>query len=120
MRKAVKLEMRPPSPDCPLSPCIKLLAGTWTLEIIWHIKDEPKRYGVLRRLLGKISSKVLATRLRQLQERNVVFRKVIPSVPPMVEYGLTNNGKKLIPVLNAMDKVNYKFRPKSRGGKTTD
>jgi len=100
-----RLEMRPPSPDCPLSPCIKLLAGAWTLEIIWYIKDQPRRFGELRRLLGKISSKVLTTRLRQLQERDVVFRNVIPTVPPMVEYGLTNNGGKLIPVLNAMDKV---------------
>ncbi|HEB71251.1 MAG TPA: transcriptional regulator [Nitrospirae bacterium] len=103
--------MEAPSPDCPLSPCIKLLAGAWTLEIIWHIKNSPKRYGQLRRLLGKISSKVLTTRLRQLQERGVVFRKVIPSVPPMVEYGLTDNGKQLIPVLNAISKVKIDTDP---------
>jgi len=105
LSKKSKLEMPPPASDCPLSPCIKLLAGAWTLEIIWHIKDQPRRFGELRRLLGKISSKVLTTRLKQLQERDVVFRKVIPSVPPMVEYGLTDNGKKLIPVLNTMSKV---------------
>lgn len=105
MSNKSKLVMPPPSPDCHLSPCFKLLAGAWTLEIIWYIKDRAIRFGELRRLLGKISSKVLTTRLRQLQERDVVFRKVIPTVPPMVEYGLTKIGKKLVPVLNAIDKV---------------
>ncbi|GMT42138.1 MAG: hypothetical protein IEMM0002_0549 [bacterium] len=113
MNKKSELEMPPPSSDCPLSPCIKLLAGAWTLEIIWHIKSKPKRYGELRRLLGKISSKVLTTRLRQMQERDVVFRKVIPSTPPMVEYGLTNNGKKLIPVINAISKVKINPAPRT-------
>ncbi|VAX21617.1 hypothetical protein MNBD_NITROSPINAE04-1604 [hydrothermal vent metagenome] len=117
VNKNTELEMEPPSSDCPLTPCIKLLAGAWTLEIIWHIKNKPKRYGQLRRLLGKISSKVLTTRLRQLQGRDVVFRKVTPTVPPMVEYGLTENGRKLIPVLNAISKVKINPDPKPKGRK---
>ncbi len=102
-------ELPEPGVACPLSPCIKLLAGAWTLEIIYFIKGKPIRFGQLRRSLGKVSSKVLTTRLRELEDKGVVIRKVIPTNPPMVEYSLSPLGKELLPILNAMTRVGQKL-----------
>jgi len=95
----------PPGPECPLTPCIRLLAGAWTLEIIFFLRGGALRFGQLRRSLPRISSKVLTARLRQLEQRGVVRREVLPTKPPMVEYGLTPLGRQLLPVLNAMSRV---------------
>ncbi len=102
-------ELPEPGEASPLSPCIKLLAGAWTLEIIYFIKGKPIRFGQLRRSLGKVSSKVLTTRLRELEDKGVVIRKVIPTNPPMVEYSLSPLGKELLPILNAMTRVGQKL-----------
>ena len=106
----------PPGSGCPLSPCIRLLAGAWSLEIIYFVRDGPLRFGQIRRSLTGISSKVLTTRLRQLEERGVVRRTVLPANPPMVEYGLTHLGRQLLPILNAMSRVGARImaRPKAR------
>jgi len=101
-----------PGAGCPLSPCVKLLAGAWTLEIIYFIKGKPMRFGQLRRALGRVSSKVLTTRLRELEDKGVVHRKVIPTNPPMVEYSLSSLGKELLPILNAMTRVGQKLLQK--------
>ncbi len=97
--------MQEPSIDCPLTPCIKLLAGAWTLEIIYFLRTGSLRFGELRRALSKVSSKVLTARLRELEERGLVFRRPIPSNPPMVEYSLTEKGQALLPILEAFSAV---------------
>ena len=102
--------MQNPSKKCPLSPCIKLLSGAWTLEIIFFLKDGKMRFGELRRALGKISSKVLTTRLRELEKNRLIKRKVIPTNPPMVEYSLTEIGLELLPVIEAFSKVSEKLQ----------
>jgi len=106
----------PPGAGCPLSPCIRLLAGAWSLEIIYFVRNGPLRFGQIRRSLAGISSKVLTARLRQLEERGVVRRTVLPTNPPMVEYGLTHLGRQLLPILNAMSRVGAQInaRPKAR------
>ncbi len=104
--------MQEPSSDCPLTPCIKLLAGAWTLEIIYFLSAAPLRFGELRRALGNVSSKVLTTRLRELEERGVVVREVIPTTPPMVEYSLSEMGRELLPVLDAFSKAGQNLRKK--------
>ncbi len=101
--------MEEPTPYCPLSPCIKLLAGAWTLEIIFFIKGKPMRFGQLRRSLGKVSSKVLSHRLQELGKKGIVRRKVLPTSPPSVEYSLTELGKEYIPILKAMTRVGKKL-----------
>jgi DNA-binding HxlR family transcriptional regulator len=102
--------MRAPSDNCPLTPCIRLLSGAWTLEIIYHLRGGTLRFGELRRALGKVSSKVLTTRLRELEDKKVIARKVIPTNPPMVEYTLTGIGHDFLPILDAFSKVSGKLQ----------
>jgi len=99
-----------PSDNCPLSPCIKLMSGAWSLEIIYFLKGGKLRFGELRRCLGKVSSKVLTTRLRELEKSRVISRVVVPTNPPMVEYSLTEVGLELLPILDAFSAVSVKLQ----------
>lgn len=102
--------MLPPSESCPLAPCLRMLAGAWTLEILFHLRQGPLRYGELRRALAGVSSKVLAARLKELVERGVLHRNVLPANPPMVEYSLTEVGQALQPVLDSISQVSERLR----------
>ncbi|HFD87099.1 MAG TPA: transcriptional regulator [Gammaproteobacteria bacterium] len=101
-----------PYPECPLSPCIKLLSGAWTLEIIYFLRQSPQRFGELRRALGKVSSKVLTARLRELEERQVITRKELPTNPPSVEYALSELGRELLPVIDSFAEVSATLQQK--------
>src|SRR4051794_28446266 len=95
----------PPPEGCPLEDCLSFLGGAWTTKILWYLRAEPRRFGDLKRDLEKISAKVLTTRLRELEERGVVVRSVMPTSPPTVEYSLTPFGMKFEPVLQAIVEV---------------
>ena len=62
----------------------------------------PKRFGELKKSIGKVSQKVLTAQLRDMEQNGLVHRKVYPEVPPRVEYSLTPLGKSLKPILDAM------------------
>lgn len=82
-----------------------LLGGAWTCTVIWQLSGGPRRFGELSRDIPGISPKMLTARLRDLEKKRVVTRAVVPSSPPSVEYALSELGKELIPVINAIVKV---------------
>lgn len=90
---------------CPAESTLRLLDGKWKLNIIYRL-DEANvlRFGELKRLLPGITQRMLTAQLRELEERGVIARKVYPVVPPKVEYSLTELGKSLRPVLDALRK----------------
>lgn len=106
--------IRKSNPDCPIEECLTLLAGAWTPKILWYLKDQPRRFGDLKRDLDGVSAKVLTTRLRELEEHDVIKRTVMPSSPPTVEYSLTLFGAKLKPVLHAIAEVGKDLKKKSK------
>ena len=87
---------------CPLEFSLKLLAGAWTPQIVWFLQSEPRRFGDLKRDLGNVSAKVLTTRLREMEEKGIIVRKVMPTSPPTVEYALTEVGRKIGPALQSI------------------
>ncbi|UII30092.1 helix-turn-helix transcriptional regulator [Fulvivirga ulvae] len=90
---------------CPIDYSIALLGGKWTLPIIYVLtKDSPKRFKVLEREVNGITPTMLTSRLRALEEEKLVYRKIYPTIPPTVEYGLTENAEKLKPVINELEK----------------
>jgi len=105
MIKMKRARVPPPPADCPLEECLNFLAGAWTPKILWYLREEPRRFGDLKRDLAGVSSKVLTTRLRELERRGVVTRTVMPTSPPTVEYALTSLGLKLQPVLDMIAQV---------------
>lgn len=97
-------------PTCALTECMGVIAGAWAPNIIWHLRAGPRRFNELRIDIPPVSAKVLSQRLRELQERGVVVREVMPTSPPSVEYRLTDLGRELIPALEAIVEVGHKLK----------
>jgi DNA-binding HxlR family transcriptional regulator len=68
----------------------------WTVLIVRVLGRGPHRFNALRREVGKISQKVLASSLRDLEENGFVSRTVTPVNPPQVEYALTELGEEFL------------------------
>jgi len=74
----------------------------WKLGIIWHLLEGEKRYKELFEEIHAITQKTLTVKLRELEEKQVIARKIFPEIPPKVVYSLTPIGEKLRPVLKEM------------------
>jgi len=94
----------------PVELSLSIIGGKWKIPIIWKLKDSSKRYGELRRSLTKITHKMLTQHLRELEEDEILTRKVYPEVPPKVEYSLTLLGKSVIPVIDMLREWGEEYR----------
>jgi DNA-binding HxlR family transcriptional regulator len=82
---------------------IDIIGGKWKILIIWELRESEKRFRELQKSVGKITDKMLTQQLRELEEAELISRKVYPEVPPRVEYSLTLLGKSLLPVLEMFE-----------------
>lgn len=88
--------------NCPVVATLDIIGGKYKALILWHLGDEKRRFGELRRLIPQATQKMLTQQLRELESDNLLIRTVYPVVPPKVEYSLSDLGKSIKPVLNAM------------------
>ncbi len=93
-----------------LTECMAVIAGAWAPNVIWCLREGPRRFNELRIDIPPISAKVLSARLSELAERGVLDRHVRPTSPPSVEYELTGLGQKLIPALDAIVQVGHQLK----------
>jgi DNA-binding HxlR family transcriptional regulator len=91
-----------PLPVCPVETTLSLIGNKWQVLILRDLLEGTKRFKELQRSVGNISQKVLTSNLRIMEEQGLVHREVYAEVPPRVEYSLTDLGKTLRPVLEAM------------------
>ena len=89
-------------PDCPVATAVWLIGNKWKLLILRDLMDRPWRFNELLRDLPGLSQKVLTDNLRQLESDGLITRDVYPEVPPHVEYRLSELGRTLKPVLDAL------------------
>lgn len=89
-------------PACPVETTLTLIGDKWKVLILRDLMPEKKRFGELRRSLGGVSQKVLTAQLRAMEQSGLVSRTVYAEVPPRVEYALTETGRSLKPILDAM------------------
>ena len=89
-------------PACPVATAVALIGGKWKLLIIRNLRNRAWRFNELQRDLDGISQKVLTDRLRQMIDDGLVYRKDYRQNPPKVEYGLTELGKELLPIIDAL------------------
>lgn len=87
---------------CPMVIVNRILSGKWKILILWYLSSGNLRFSELKSKLSNVTHKMLTSQLRSLEEDNLIFRRVYPTVPPKVEYGLTETGKSLIPILQSM------------------
>lgn len=100
---------------CPVAATMELLNGKWTLHILCELMDGCKRFNELSRALGSVSSRTLACRLRFLEQEGIVRRSVIQSIPPWVEYELTDKGQDLKQVIGSIAFWGQRYmQPESR------
>ncbi|MBV1907913.1 MAG: helix-turn-helix transcriptional regulator [Kangiellaceae bacterium] len=107
----VRKNLSPPVPhDCPLSECMSVLGGAWTPNIIWCLSGGVRRFNELRVDIPKISAKVLTVRLKELEQKGIIYREVKATSPPSVEYSLSGVGNDLLPAINAIVEVGHKLK----------
>lgn len=94
---------------CPVDLTLSVIGGRWKGLVFWNLRDGAKRFGELKKILVGINDKMLTQVLRELEQAGVVNRKVHEIIPPKVEYSLTEEGKKLLPVMIQMEEWGRKF-----------
>ncbi|MBO9545971.1 helix-turn-helix domain-containing protein [Caulobacter sp.] len=85
-----------------ISRLLARISDKWTLLVVRTLGPGPRRFNALRREVGEISQKVLASTLRDLEENGFVSRTVTPTTPPQVEYALTDLGREFLTPVKAM------------------
>ena len=89
-------------PACPVETTLTLISDQWKVLILRDLIPGTKRFGELKKSIGNVSQKVLTAQLRQMEDSGLLTRTVYPEVPPRVEYTLTDLGRSLKPILDAM------------------
>lgn len=87
---------------CPMGLVQKIVTGKWKILILWYLSYSTLRFNDIKRKLPDVTQKMLTQQLRSLEEHGMIYRHVYPVVPPKVEYGLTEMGEKIIPLLEQM------------------
>ena len=90
--------------NCPVEATLDLIGGKYKALILWHLIDATLRFNEIGKLIPQATPKMLTQQLRELESDILIIRTVYPVVPPKVEYSLSDFGKSIIPILDAMCK----------------
>lgn len=89
--------------DCrAVSEILSRVGDKWTVLVVQYLGSGPMRFSELKRTIGGISQKMLTTTLRGLERDGFVTRTVFPTIPPRVDYQLTELGKELLTPVKAL------------------
>jgi DNA-binding HxlR family transcriptional regulator len=87
---------------CPVNTAIEIIGGKWKVIILYQLRGKTLRFGELKKIIPKITQKMLSQQLRELEKNKLVTRKVYAEVPPKVEYTSTELAEKLNPALDML------------------
>ena len=102
-------------PACPVETTLTLISDKWKVLILRDLMPGTKRFGELKKSVGNVSQKVLTSQLREMEQSGLLIRTVYPEVPPRVEYPLTDLGRSLKPILDAMQSWGEAYKAGSAG-----
>ena len=88
--------------QCPVMYVMEKISGFWKPIILFQLSTGEKRYSELKKAIPKVTEKMLIQHLKQLETDGLIIRTARPVVPPHVTYELSESGKKLSPVIDAM------------------
>lgn len=91
-----------PSLNCGLDLVGEVLYGKWKIRILWFIHEGNLRPSELQRKIPDVTRRVLNVQLKELEDHEMVTKKIFPVMPPKVEYSLTDFGKTLIPLIRSI------------------
>ena len=101
-------------PACPVVTTLTLISDKWKVLILRDLMPGTKRFGELKKSIGTVTQKVLTAQLRQMEASGLLTRTVYAEVPPRVEYTLTDLGRSLRPVLDAMEAWGKAYQENAR------
>lgn len=87
---------------CPIDATISLIGGKYKTKILWNLVDRTLRFNEIQKIVHHATPKMLTQQLRELESDGLINRVVYPVVPPKTEYSLTEFGRSLYPILDAM------------------
>jgi len=102
------------------SVALALLGQKWTMLIVRHLKPGHLRHCQLQGRLGGLNSTTLSQRLRLLEEQGIVTRKVLSTIPPWVEYSLTDKGRELADIIESLERWSNKWQSLAGGNAIDD
>jgi DNA-binding HxlR family transcriptional regulator len=92
------------STNCPVRRSLEILGGKWAFTIIYSLFEGTKRFKELERSIEGINTRMLVKELKLMEKHEIVTRVAYATIPPTVEYTLTEKGKKLRPILEELYK----------------
>jgi len=96
--------------SCSMELSLAVIGGKWKPLILWHLQGGGLlRFSALRRAMPVITQKMLTQQLRELEADGLITRTVHAEVPPRVEYGLTDLGRGIIPILESLCRFGREF-----------
>ncbi|WP_321478477.1 winged helix-turn-helix transcriptional regulator [uncultured Bacteroides sp.] len=104
----------PLSLNCGFDLIGEVLYGKWKIRLLWFIHEGYQRPSELQRKIPDASRRVLNIQLKELEEHELIKKKIYPVVPPKVEYSLTEFGETLIPVLSVLGQWGDKHQERLR------
>ncbi|WP_105616819.1 winged helix-turn-helix transcriptional regulator [Vallitalea okinawensis] len=96
--------------DCDIALTHKLIQGKWKLKILYILGEGTLRFGEIREKVGDIQDGYLSKHLKELEKEGIILKKVYSQIPPKTEYSMTDLGKKLKVVLDAMEGWGKEYR----------
>ncbi len=85
-----------------MTTAIEVIGGKWKVIILYQLRGKTLRFGELKKIIPKITQKMLSQQLRELEKNKLVVRKIYAEVPPKVEYTSTELAEKLNPALDML------------------
>lgn len=89
--------------QCPVTATLELIGGKWKTIILYSLSNGTRRFGEIAVRIPDISRKVLTEQLKELEAAGLVKREEFKEIPPRVEYSLTDLGRSLSSVFNALE-----------------
>ena len=90
------------STTCSVAASAEIIGAKWTALLVHDLSEGPRRFSQLEHSCAGISPRTLSERLRVLEDEGIVLRRSYPESPPRVEYALTDKGRALLPIIDAM------------------
>jgi DNA-binding HxlR family transcriptional regulator len=88
---------------CPLLHAMEQLNGRWKILLLWYIHLGLNRFGLIKKELPTLTSKMLSQQIKEMEKDGLVIRTIFPEMPPRVEYSLTPKAQTLIPILKSLN-----------------
>ena len=100
---------------CPFATAQSLISGKWAVLILLYLEEGPIRFNELLRRMPKMTHATLSAQLKTLEERGLVRRVPYDTIPPRVEYSLTEIGERFHPVIRAMETWGSEYIARMQG-----